>query len=600
MIGGDREAGTKGRKRHVVGLLMVIILLGWSGYGQTGSSKKTSEIPSRAQVGRAEISVNLRIVPFYAVDKQGNPVTDLRADEIELYVDGKRVKLAYFDRYIFERKEESEASQKVEVAETQPPPAVEAPRTPKSSAPRQVFLLMDLAFSSRRGFLKSRELAVDITSQLFDNDRVYLLTYSMMRGLRRVWGPVSGRKKVREQLMRSLGLWKTLNRPTSTRPVAVASSRLTPIESMTPETTQTDNRQQDNTNQLSMRAEADAEILAFLTQTQKFNTHTYRQAAERLADSLKALAATLKPVPGPKLLVLFSQGVQNRVYFGAAYTNTPMSPTVQDIVRQGPFFQDDRLGSSFLHDRFRRALQELVDAGVMMMVVNSEGGITSFDQATGGENALRHMARTTDGLYIGGSLKEVLQRKVINWTTAYYEASFIMKKPSPKGKRHKVKIKIKRPGVEIWSLKRIRDPKAYRYLSKNEQQVFVTQLIYRGPYDLGLRPADAEFFELEGRPFSETTEQRRTAIYDYPWPNDLLKRKVDLYSIIIQSDKQARLGPPLRVTRKELKPRGGNLTVEEDIPWERPVVWGLVLVDRKSGKTYWKRWYITPAVPSGS
>ncbi len=54
--------------------------------------------PPRITAGDT-VNVEVKIVPFYAADAQGNPVYDLRPEEIELRVGGAPVPIESFDRY---------------------------------------------------------------------------------------------------------------------------------------------------------------------------------------------------------------------------------------------------------------------------------------------------------------------------------------------------------------------------------------------------------------------------------------------------------------------------------------------------------------------
>lgn len=550
--------------------------------------------------GRETLNVNLRIVPFYAVDKDGHPVEDIKPEEVELRLDGKVVPIAYFDRYLFRKPENDSASTKMETVEKSSenesnPPKPILPLKP--NAPRQVFFLVDLAFSTRRGFLKGRNMLVKFSNKLFETDGVHLLTFSNLKGIRKAWGPIHGTRNVHDNLLRSLGLWQTLDQPTSVTSGQLISPRNNPAETLEPNPS---NPQGGGTSgtEFGLRQEADVEIQQFLSGAQSFNTHTYRQAAERMAEAFSILAKTLRPVPGPKLLILLSQGIQNSVYFGAAYTETPDNPSTTDIINQGPFFQDDRFGTSFLHDRFRKSLSELTEAGVMTMILNSEGGLTSFDAPTGGENALRHMAKATDGVYIGGSVPELLEQRVEAWTTAYYEASFFLKNPGNKGKFRKIDVVIHRPGVEVWSLSRVRDPRAYRYLNEDEQQMFAIQLIYRGPEALIQLPADSRFEELPGKPFTKVTEKQRLALYEYPWPDPLKKKEVNIFSLVIEADPQNRMGRLVRVDRQAQKAKTPLLTLQEELPWSGTFIWGIVVVNKKDGDVYWHRWIMNSPLES--
>ncbi|HLP44308.1 MAG TPA: hypothetical protein VK469_00065, partial [Candidatus Kapabacteria bacterium] len=46
-----------------------------------------------------ELSVDVRLVPVFAVDSRGNPVYDLQKEEVELYAEGKPADIFYFNSY---------------------------------------------------------------------------------------------------------------------------------------------------------------------------------------------------------------------------------------------------------------------------------------------------------------------------------------------------------------------------------------------------------------------------------------------------------------------------------------------------------------------
>src|SRR5688572_30364489 len=85
------------------------------------------------------IDVEIKLVPFYAVDEEGKPVFDLKQDEIELRLDGKPLPVDTLDAF-----------EKSGAAATAGQQGAEAP--PKAKRPRRhVVLFFDIAFSSPRG-----------------------------------------------------------------------------------------------------------------------------------------------------------------------------------------------------------------------------------------------------------------------------------------------------------------------------------------------------------------------------------------------------------------------------------------------------------------
>lgn len=53
-----------------------------------------------------EVTVKAMVVPVFAVDGKGNPIHDLKQDELRLFVNGKPSKIAFFTRYDFAHEEE--------------------------------------------------------------------------------------------------------------------------------------------------------------------------------------------------------------------------------------------------------------------------------------------------------------------------------------------------------------------------------------------------------------------------------------------------------------------------------------------------------------
>jgi hypothetical protein len=72
-----------------------------------------------------------------------------------------------------------------------------------------------------------------------------------------------------------------------------------------------------------------------------------------------------------------------------------------------------------LVDRFVDPLTALAASGTVAVLVNTDGG---READAGG--ALRHMAKTTGGLYFEGRDPKDLEKRIAGSTTAYYEASF--------------------------------------------------------------------------------------------------------------------------------------------------------------------------------
>lgn len=524
--------------------------------------------------GEETVEVHLQIIPFYVVDESGQPVLDLKPEEVQVLVDGKPYPIGHLDRYTFVQEasgdsDRPEASGSDSSVEHQPLSDTAGKLRPGANPSRRhVLLLFDLAFSSPRGFRISREVSLQTCERILDSDLVYLLVFSGTKGLQRLWGPVSGRDRVCNRLQGSLGLRRGIERAPSPD-VDFPSEEGRNVES---------------------NISISSELEDYVREAQTFNQWTYRDVAQRLAATLKQLAASLRPVQGPKLLIYFSQGVRNNVYFAAAYAEPVEQPIVPGQFPQ-LYGQDDRLGSSFvLHQDFEEAGRALAEAGVMVMVVNPEGYLTEASAPLSGENSLRHIARVTSGLYVEGTQEAHIRQQISQWTAAYYEAGIYLRNREYKGKFHKVEVRLLRPGVRLWSLRGFRDPRPYRDFTPEERLSYAIQLIYRGVENLTARPAHARWLPLNGRPGGRISTEERLVWFDAEFQPEWKGKKLDIFSITFDGDSQGRVGS-LRDSRAEQRKllEGGTLRVENRLPWHGTFVWGIVVVEPDSGTTWWYR-----------
>lgn len=106
-------------------LLLIALVCGVSLAAQTPEPPRSG--------GGETIDVEIKIVPFYAVDAKGRPVHDLRQDEVELKIGGVPVPIESFDRYTTAGGEDDGMAR------------LSAP-LPQA---RHVFLLFDAAFRPR-------------------------------------------------------------------------------------------------------------------------------------------------------------------------------------------------------------------------------------------------------------------------------------------------------------------------------------------------------------------------------------------------------------------------------------------------------------------
>ena len=157
-----------------------------------------------------------------------------------------------------------------------------------------------------------------------------------------------------------------------------------------------------------------------------------------------SLAVFLRQVRGPKLVLLFSQGVESALF------------------EEG---EGDRV--SPLRSRYDRTMKALGESGAMTLFVN---GVThteaGFEETTEfhheaeaqlvnnlgrGDSALAEMAQASGGKVLAHTNLETLSERLISWVSAYYEVGYYPPAGLPQGASPAVELRVIRPGVEIWS-----------------------------------------------------------------------------------------------------------------------------------------------------
>jgi len=490
------------------------------------------------------VNVEVKIVPFYAVDARGKPVYDLRPEEVELRVGGTPVALDSFDSYaIAGGKAAAQAS----------------PLTPMPS--RSVFLLFDLSFSSSVGLRTDKKLAVRLIEGWPTGDRLFLMTQTTRGGLVTKLGPVPPDAEGKKELVAA-------------------------IEALSPEVRRLE-LQDDPTVDFSPPAErvGRANIGAPGQQMgdafdaiQATVRGEYTTVARGLADSLGGLAGELRNVGGPKLLMVFSQGLDPRLYFDGDSSQ----------YARGVFIRHRSPG---LSERFREPLTALAESGTLALFLN-----TDRDPELNGDSALRQMASTTGGLYVEGGDPRSLEARVTSATTAYYEAGFHPLDRMLQTDRAAVEVVVRRPGVKAWAPSNVRLRESYRSLSAFEKRRLVIDLVAGGA---GARWAHAsvplKLQDLVGNVVGRAASESPRLEFKADWPSGLAARKMDLYNVVLAPPAEGRKGKVLAFDRREAT--AGPLergALEAALAEKGAHVWGIVAVDPETEQVWMRRLMLQP------
>lgn len=512
--------------------------------GARGQDRPAAPAAPVGATASETVNVEVRIVPFYAVDAQGNPVYDLKPEEIELRVGGAAVPVESFDRYVIPSGHA----------------AVEAsPLTPTPS--RTVFFLFDQTFSSPTGFNADKRLAAQMVQSWPGGDRLFLMVHGSRAGLERKLGPVPPDAEGRKELLAA-------------------------IEALEPETRRLE-LQEDPTEDFGPPAERagrgqfagagpGSQMEAAYDGIQASARGEYHNVARDFAASLGDFAGELRRISGPKLLVLFSQGMDDGLYFqGDSGNRVGSDESVEVDSRRAPP----------LVDRFREPLAALAESGAAALFVNTDRG-----EEADADAVLRHMAKATGALYLEGRDPRQLEARIAGSTTAYYEASFHPAASLLQSDSAGVEVAVRRPGVRVWAPAAVRTRESYKGLSGFEKRRLVIDLVAGGPAAQRAHgPVRLSVQSLGGKVLGQGVAGSPHLHFDAAWPADLATRKLDIYNVLVAPPAVDRKGKILRFDVRESLAAADRGALDTVLEGEGALVWGIVAVDPETQQAWVRR-----------
>lgn len=380
-----------------------------------------------------EVTVTLKLVQVYVVDKEGNPVMDLEKSDFVLYDKGKPQTITEFEKHIL-----TVPSLKVE------PQKKEAePFSPPERMSRKFFLFFDFAYNNAIGIKKSREAALHfIDTQLQPSDEVGILSYSALKSLTLHEYLTTNHHKIRE-VVEKFTPQKITGRAEDFE--ADYWSEVTGVQSI--------DASKAGKNIRRPAPQSTPSVEPFRPREDSYQAINFTL-------KIKELAKALRYIPGYKHIILFSSGIPSSLIYGIQF-------------RYSGRFED-----SFLRKNYMEMLKELTSANSTMYVLDSQElrTLISKDERITGRYALQRLAKETGGKYFSNlNNYEKDLETVQNLTGSFYVLGYYIDEKWD-GRYHKIKVKVNRPKCKVYAQGGYYNPKPFSKYSDLEKMFHLIDL----------------------------------------------------------------------------------------------------------------------------
>jgi VWFA-related protein len=441
-------------------LVSAVLTLAIAGAG-AGDSRPQAEQADHRQPPVFSSEVSLVLLPAFVMDRKGQAVRGLRAQDFEIYEDGKRVEAVSF-RYVDTTSEEDQEELR------------------QSSAARRRFLLLfDESFTDPAGLNRAQRAASQfVRKRLAESDLAAVATFDTRNGIRLVANFTDDRVLLAHAV-------ETLGVPTLAQisdPLALASDLGVPAADLT-----------GHASSDVPQALLDSVLVVLARQMRATEVEAYRNDILTLVASLQGLATALRNVEGRKQVVYFSAGFDSRLLIGQQGAE---QRAAGDAIAEGRLWEVDgatRYGDSRLVDVLSEMTKSLARADAVVHCVDVTGlavdrSLTrtylSEDAGRGGNSgreALHFLSAETGGRFFkdANDLAPVLD-EMLQMTSRYYVLGFQPLRSRGPGVFHKVKVKVARKDVNLSHRAGYYEPLPVAQQTAFQRQFEAAQLVMTG------------------------------------------------------------------------------------------------------------------------
>ena len=495
----------------------LIVLLGIPFFAQT-----TQESADPDESLKYRVAVNVMVVPVFAVDSNGNPVYDLKQEELQLYVNDEAADILLFKRYEFGHeekiKETVESGESVDAVE--------------QSQDRVIFVILDTMFNSLTGFRRTKEIAVNLINERLPGDHFVVLENNPIGGLKYI----GGSDKDMEELIKKI---KKLNPPPDKWSSDLHSSReLRNNISYDPTTDpRLESGKWQSVRDLHVRSES----------------QRYQHQVKYFTHVLSQFRYALKTIDKPKIVFLISEGIALGA-FRAAIDKADIEAvgeqegsSAADLMAGGAgkgfysilnkdektVFDQNKIYSSFMLKYLVDVVKSINKGGSVLYTINPRRTSDINDEEASGEMSLRYMAGESGGKYFAGSKPKKIIERVKKTTAAYYELFYSI--IPDMGSDMNVRLECRREGVRIHSLSHTEKNRPYYRMEPVQKKLFALNVVTGGSWSrIAGRVMQVKYSKAK----PAKGESEKAVTFRVPLPDVMRNRKVDMFLIHMDPDTQ--------------------------------------------------------------
>jgi VWFA-related protein len=466
----------------------------------------------KEQIYKFKAEVNLINLQVTVVDKDGNFVEGLKAEDFIILDKGKQQKISHFDYVVHDEFH------------------VDLIKRGSPAYRRHFFLLFDLTFATAKGIVNARKAALDfIENQILPTDFIAVGTFSAYQGFKALVNFTNDKNQLKK-VIASLGLVKAGHLISDPNGYNFESL----LDALEPDV-------QAGMQLTEVQSEANEILAEMLTSLKKIDAQTYKINVSNFIKELHTLGEALNLIKGKKNIIYFSEGFDGKVLTGSSLKELDKDT---DAFIRGQIHAIDsekRFGDAGIRLRMEKMLQEFVASDCIIQTIDIGGlrvekAAGRFDETQTGQSTLFLMSNNTGGvLYknmndLNKALDDILQT-----TSKYYVIGYYAEDIDKEGKFRKIKVKVNRPDLKIITRKGYYEDKPYKDYTPFEKSIQLAEYITQD-----ITQDDIQFEALAEVFPGEQIIYRIPIFLQFPGQQFLDKKgkkaaKLEIYSYLIDS-----------------------------------------------------------------